>query len=168
LYYGGHENWLEQFAITQPGTRHDRLRELVYCIFRQVGHTVARLLADAQYRAAQVQPNATFAEHLEEFEKLWSWMTKQWSGELSDEERQLFTQLHPETERDLFRILKNFARHAAEKNQPDFPFPIQHIARRVGISFQHVSKLRQRFNGSIIAQTSPFVTNRSARDSAGA
>ena len=63
---------------------------LVYCIFRQVGHRVARRIADAQYQAARVQPKATLAEHLEEFEKLWSWMTKQWQAELSDVERENF------------------------------------------------------------------------------
>ena len=88
FYCGGHENWLEQFAITQPGTRHAQLRELVCCIFRQVGHQVARRIADAQYQAARIQPKATLAEHLEEFEKLWNWMTDQWRAELSDAEQE--------------------------------------------------------------------------------
>ena len=157
------KNWLEQFAITQPGTRHAQLRALVYCIFRQVGHLVARRIADAQYQAARFQPKATLAEHLEEFEELWSWMTDQWRAELSDAEQEIFANLETETERDLFRILRNFARYAAEKGQPDFPFPIQHVAARLGVSFQYVSKLRQRFvNASIIVQTAPPMTNRSA------
>src|SRR5262249_34072660 len=57
LYCGGYQDWLEQFAITEPGTRHAELRALVYCIFRQVSHRVARELADRQYQAARVQPN---------------------------------------------------------------------------------------------------------------
>jgi len=163
FYCGGHENWLNQFAITQAGTRHAQLRELVHCIFRQVGHQVARTIADAQYRAARIQPNATLAEHLEEFEGLWSWTTKQWRAELSHNEQEIFANLETETEPDLFRILKNFARYAADKNEPDFPFPIQHVATRLGVSFQYVSKLRQRFvRASIIAQTAPPITNRSA------
>jgi hypothetical protein len=162
FYCGGHDNWLEQFAITQPRTRHSSLRALVYCIFRQVGHQVARSIADAQYKAARSGLNATLAEHLEEFEKLWSWMTKQWNVDLSDGEREKFSELETEIQRDLFRILKNFARLAKLKNQPDFPFPIQHVGDRLGVSFQHVSKLRQRFDGSIIAQTAPSMTNRSA------
>ncbi len=90
-------------------------------------------------------------------------MTKQWRGELSDLEQKVFFELQTETERDLFRILKNFARYAAEKGELDFPFPIQHVGNRLGVSFQHVSKLRQRFvKASIIVQTAPFVTNRSA------
>jgi len=163
FYCGGKENWLQQFAITQPGTRRAQLCALAYCIFRQVGHRVARLIADAQYQAARVQPNAILAEHLEELEELWNWMTDQWRAELSDVERETFAVLGTETERDLFRILRNFAQYARSQNIKDFPFPLAHVAKRLGVSFQYVSKLRQRFvSGSIIAQTAPFVTNRSA------
>jgi hypothetical protein len=132
-------------------------------VFRQVGHPVARLLADAQYHAARFQPNATLAEHLEEFEELWKWVTDQWHGELSDADQKAFSKLDIETERDLFRILKNFARYAADKNQPDFPFSIENVAARLGVSFQYVSKLRQRFvAASIIVQTELPITNRRA------
>jgi hypothetical protein len=128
-----------------------------------VGHQVARTIADAQYRAARVQPNATLAEHLEEFEELWNWMRDTWWRELSDAEKEIFSKLETETQRDLFRILKNFARFATEKGESDFPFPIEHVAARLEVSFQHVSKLRRRFvERSIIAQTAPAETNRSA------
>jgi hypothetical protein len=135
----------------------------VYCCFRQVGHGVARLIADAQYIEARVQPRATLAEHLEEFEELWTWTGDQWLADLSDAEREIFSKLEIEIERDLFRILKNFARCAELKKEPDFPFPIQHVANRLGISFQYVSRLRRRFvERAIIAQTAPAKTNCSA------
>ena len=54
FYCGGKENWVDQFVITQPGTRHTQLRELVYCIFRQVGHQVARWIADAQVQSRTI------------------------------------------------------------------------------------------------------------------
>jgi hypothetical protein len=163
LYCGGYQNWLEQFAITQAGTRHGQLRALVYCIFRQVSHRAARRIADTHYRAARVQPKATLAEHLEEFEALWNWMTNQWRAELSDVERKTFALLGSEIERDLFRILMNFAHYARSQKLKDFPFPLQHVADRLGVSFQHVGKLRRRLlDNSIIAQTEPAVTNRSA------
>jgi len=163
FYCGGHQNWVKQFGIIQSGTRHTQLRELVYCIFRQVGHSAGRAIANAQYLAARFQPNATLAEHLEEFEELWRWVTDQWHGELSDPEQQAFSNIKTETERDLFRILRNFARYAGEKDQTDFPFPIQHVAARLAVSFQYMSKLRQRFvNASIIAQTELPITNRRA------
>lgn len=163
FYCGGHQNWLEQFAITEPSTRHAQLRELVYCIFRQVSQPVGRRIADFQYQSARVQPKATLAEHLEEFEQLWSWMTNQWRAELSRAEEEIFIMLRTQIERDLFRILRNFARRACSQNEKEFPFPLQHVAKRLGVSFQYVSKLRKRFVGaSIIVQTAPAITNRSA------
>jgi hypothetical protein len=163
FYCGGHQKWLDRFAITQPSTRHAQLRELVYCIFRQVSQPVARRIADLQYQSARVQPKATLAEHLEEFEQLWSWMTTQWRTELSDSEEETFIMLRARIERDLFRILRNFARGACSRKERDFPFPLQHVAKRLGVSFQYVSKLRKRFVGaSIIVQTTPAMTNKSA------
>jgi hypothetical protein len=163
FYCGGYHNWLEEFAITQPGTRHGQLRALVYRIFRQVSHRVARRIADAQYLAARMQPNAMLAEHLEEFEALWSWINDQWRVDLSDVERETFVLLGTEIERDLFRILRNFAQHACPQKLKDFPFPLQHVAERLGVSFQYVSKLRQRFTDrSIIAETEPAIINRTA------
>jgi hypothetical protein len=163
FYCGGKKNWLEQFAITQAGTRHAQLRALVYCIFRQVSHRVAREIADMQYQGSRVQPNATLAEHLEEFEELWSWMTHQWRIGLSDLEREAFALLGTEIECDLFRILRNFAHYACSQKIEDFPFPLQHVAERLGVSFQYVGKLRQRLiERSIIVQTEPAITNRRA------
>jgi hypothetical protein len=163
-FYSGQEaDWQKQFAITQPSTRHSQLKRLVHHIFRQVGHGVARENADAQYRAARVQPKATLAEHLEEFEELWNWTTEQWLAELSDAERETFARLGSEIERDLFRILKSFADYARSQDLKDFPFPLQHVAERLGVSFQYVSKLRRRFaDRLIIAPTQAAITNRSA------
>ena len=163
FYCGGHQNWLEQFAITQPSTRHAQLRELVYCIFRQVSQPVGRRIADLQYQSARLQPKATLAEHLEEFEQLWTWMTTQWRAELSGAEEEIFLMLRTQIERDLFKILRNFARRAFSQKEKDFPFPLQHVAKRLGVSFQYVSKLRNRFVGaSIIVQTAPAMANRLA------
>jgi hypothetical protein len=163
LYCGGYQNWLEQFAITQASTRHVQLRALVYCIFRQVGHQVARNLAAKQHEAAGVQPQATLAEHLEEFEQLWNWMTDQWRAERSEFEREVYVRLGSQIECDLFRILMNFAHYARSKQLKDFPFPLQHVAERLGVSFQYVSRLRQRLiDRLIIARTKPAIANRSA------
>jgi hypothetical protein len=146
-FYSGQEaDWQKQFAITQPSTRHSQLKRLVPHIFRQIGHGIARANADAQYRGARVQPKATLAEHLEELEELWNWMSNEWRAELSDIEREALERLGTEIECDLFRILRNFAKYARVQQAKDFPFPLQHVAERLGVSFQYVSKLRQRFH----------------------
>ena len=43
--------------------------------------------------------------------------------DLSDAEQEAFSKLETESQRDLFRILENFARQATITKQPDFPFP---------------------------------------------
>jgi len=56
----------KQSATKRNRHRHDLI------LSRQVGHRGARVVADAQYQAPRVQPKPTLAEHLEEFEGLWS------------------------------------------------------------------------------------------------
>jgi hypothetical protein len=163
FYSGGKANWIQQFAIVRPSTRHGQLRAMVHAIFRQVGRRVARRNAEAQYLCAKFQPNATLAEHLEEFERLWAWTAKQWEGELSEVEREHLALLGTEVEGDLFRILRSFAVHANSQGAMDFPFPIEHVGNRLGMSFQYVSKLRRRFiDSGVIVQTEPARTNRCA------
>jgi hypothetical protein len=163
FYCGENQNWLKQFAITQPSTRHAQLCALVYCIFRQVGRAVACRNAEAQYKQATVKPKATLTDHLVEFEELWAWTAKQWQGELSEVERHRLAFVGTEVERDLFRILRSFAVHANSQGALDFPFPIEHVGNRLGVSFQYVGKLRRSFiDNNVIVQTVPAVTNRSA------
>jgi len=131
FYCGGHQNWLDQFAIKQPSTRHAQLRELVYCIFRQVSHRVARTLADLQYQSARVQPKGTLADHLEEFEKLWKWTTDNGMRIFQRESAKSSLNLKPGSNATSFRILKNFARLAARKKEAGFPLPIQNAAARL-------------------------------------
>lgn len=163
FYSGGGADWQKQFAINEPGIRHSKLTALVHAIYRQVGYGVARRNAEAQYQRARFQPNATLAEHLQEFDKLWQWTTQRWQEERSEAESERFECLRSEVEREVFRILLNFARLADSQGVADFPFAIQNVADRVGVSFQHIAKLRQRFvDADIIAQTAFAATNRSA------
>jgi len=49
---------------------------------------VTDCLPTDRYQAARVQPKATLAKQLEEFEELWEWITNQWQMELSDLEQE--------------------------------------------------------------------------------
>ena len=163
FYCGGEADWQKEFEINQPGTRHAKLAALVHATYRQAGYRVGRRNAEAQYLRATVQPNATLAEHLAEFDELWAWTTDRWRDALSDREKERLDVLPTEVERELFRILLNFANFARDQGRADFPFPIQNVGDRIGVSFQHISKLRQRFVvANIIAQAAPAVPNRSA------
>lgn len=163
FYSGEAADWQKQFAINEPGTRHDKLKRLVHAVYRQVGYEVARRNADAQYQRASFQPKATLAEHLEEFDELWEWTAQQWQSERSEKENEWLERLRTDVERDLFRILLNFSRHAATQDRPDFPFSITNVGERLGKTFQHIAKLRRRFvTVGLIAQTAPPVPNVSA------
>ena len=152
-----------QFGISQSGTRHTQLKGLVHTMFRQVGYLVARHHVNAQYLAARVRPAATLAEHMEEFDELWNWTADRWRHEVSATELDLHDSFTSTTERDLFRILRNFARLAAELNRSDFAFPLEHVASRLGVTFQQVSKLRQKFAAAkVISQTAAARANSAA------
>jgi len=108
-------------------------------------------------------PNASLAEHLEEFEELSAWTARQWQAELSEVERERLALFGTAVERHLFRILRSFASHANSKGAMDFPFPIEHVGNRLAVSFQHVSKLRRRFiDSGVIVQSEAGRTNRCA------
>lgn len=163
LYRGAHGEWKEQFAITQPSTRRNQLKALVQHIYHQTGIKVARSNAEAQHREADPMPHATLAEHLKEFDDLWVWTAQRWHAQLSDPERERFDAIPNETDRDTFRIVRSFARKADIDNARDFPLPVEHVAARLGISFQAVCKIRLRFAKMVIIEkTAPHVANVSA------
>ncbi len=163
LYRGHNDEWQTQFAITQSGTRRNQLKALVHHIFRQVGREVARQNAEAQHREASPAPRATLAEHLAECDTLWAWTVDRWRAQLADAERALFDALRTETERDTFRIVRSFARKAELDDVRDFPFPVEHVGARLGVSYQAVGKLRIRFvDYCILEKTAPAVVNRCA------
>jgi hypothetical protein len=146
FYCGINGEWKAQFAITQPGTRHNRLKELVYHIFRQVGKVVAQWNVKTQYTEAEPKPQATLAEHLAEFHQFWVWTDRQWFTELTAVEKENYKALSTDVERATFKIIRSFANKAEADGLPDFPFPVEHVAARVGVSYQAVGKIRIRFD----------------------
>jgi hypothetical protein len=126
---------------------------------------VARRNAEAQYNEATPRPRATLFEHLDEFEELWAWTSQQWQTELSKAERQTFDALRTEIERDVFRIVRNFARKAEKDQMPDFPLSVEHLARALNVTHQAVSKgkIRERFvELRVIEKTADHIVNRKA------
>ena len=163
FYRGAGSNWKKAFAITQPSTRRNQLKDLVHHIFRQVGREVARWNAEAQYIEASPIPRATLAEHLSEFDELWTWTAEQWYAELSDPERTQFDGRGTETERDAFRIVRSFARKAECDQMQDFPLSVEHLATALGVSHQAIGELRKRFVAyGIIEKTADHIVNRAA------
>jgi hypothetical protein len=138
-------------------TRHQKLIKLVGTAFFQTGKTVARKNAELQYLEATPAPVATVAEQLAEFDQAWDGMQRQWIAKLSPAEREKFEGLSTETERDAFRILRNWAR----TDQPDFYICCESLGRRLGVSLSGASKLGHRFsNSGILRPTAPCIPHK--------
>jgi hypothetical protein len=161
VYRGEFDKWQTSFAITAPRTRHEKLKELVCHIFRQVSREMAQQNAELQYCEKTVQTKATLAEHLSEFEDLWDWLETQWLVELSESEHEKFDDLKMDSkDRDAFRIIRNFARLVNDA-EDDFRIVADHLAKRLAVTLQTACNIRRRFCGAgILVQTAPHTPQR--------
>jgi hypothetical protein len=151
---------LNGFTIQAPRTRHEQLARLTGHLFRQVSRQIGAAMAAEQYRTANPAPRSSIEEHLEDFERIWDGLQRAFMGELSATERAAFDGLCTENEREAFKILRSYSRHAEGK---DFPFPLENMARRLGVTWEAVRKMRRKFcELGILRQTAPAVTNRAA------
>jgi hypothetical protein len=157
LFRWERREWATKFAITAPSTRHPQLLKLVGTAFFQVGWEIARENAQLQYGGASPAPVATLQEHLQEFDKAWSGMHREWKAKLSSAERKKFEHLTTEAERDAFRILRNWS----QTDSPDFYASCESLSHRLGISVGGASKLRRKFcKIGILWPTAPYVPNK--------
>lgn len=153
----------KEHAITEKGTRHQRLLTLVGQAFHKISQKQALKLGEAQYEDATVKLRASLSEHLEEFSEMWLDLSKKWTRELSETESAKFAVLKTETERDAFRIIRNFHRMALDRGDTDFPIALYDQASRLGISPPGASKLLGRFCAyGILRRTAYAVIHRSA------
>jgi hypothetical protein len=158
IFRGEHGEWKEKFGITAPGTRHHKLTKLVGTAFFQAGREVARRNAEFQHGEATPAPNASLQEHLAEFDKAWAGMKRKWLSELSAAEREKYDGLTTQTERDAFRIIRNWSKKGSPN---EFKIRAQSLGDRVGISLSGACKLLRRFRSlDILRQTKPCVPNK--------
>ena len=154
LFRGEHGEWATLFAISAPSTRHQKLLKLVGTAFFQAGKSVVRKNAEFQHREASPTPTATLTEHLTEFEEAWAGMERKWLSDLSRTERQKFECITTDTERDAFRILRNWS----QTTKPDFKVHCESLGRRLPMSARGAAKLRRKFcDIGILRQTAQYV-----------
>ena len=155
--------YLYKLGITLSSTRNSKLASLVGEVFHQTGHAVARRVAEIQFQTKTVSTNATEADHLESFEKLWAGLSKQWLANLSEAEREIFTRLETENERDAFRIVRSFARKAKLDGVPDFPIVRDSLASRLGVTGPGAAKMRDKLcTLGATGKTAEYVANKTA------
>ena len=158
VFRGEGGEWATKFAIIAPGTRHQKLIELVGTGLFQAGREVVRRNAELQYSEATPTPRASKQEHLEEFDQAWLGWERKWFAELSAGERHKYEALATQRERNGFRIIRNWSQIA---NAGEFMIRCQSLGDRLGISLKGASKLRRRFCAAGILQpTKPYVPNK--------
>jgi hypothetical protein len=149
----------ESFKITAPSTRHSKLLRLVGELFFQYGREVSRKLAEVQYSEASPAPAANLEDHLAEFDQSWAGMERQWLRKLSPAEREKFDNLTTGTEREAFRILRNWS----QTDAPDFKAHCRTLSERLGMTLQGAAAIRGRFCSlGILRQTAQYVPHKLA------
>ena len=154
---------LHKFRIKDSNTRNDQLAALTGDAFHQFGVTVARLTAQAQFQHKSVATEASEQEQMTSFESLWAGLMDLWKSCLSITEREFYTRLETENERDAFRIVRSFARKAEQDGAFDFPIVRDNLASRLGITGKGAAGIRDKLARlGAISKTVNYVPNKSA------
>jgi len=154
---------LHKFAIKDSNTRNDQLAALTGDAFHQFGVTVARLTAQAQFQRKSVSTEASEQDHMASFENLWAGLVEIWKSSLSAAERQFFSRLETDNERDAFRIVRSFARKAEQDGAADFPIVRDNLASRLGITGKGAAGIRDKLARlGAISKTVNYIPNKAA------
>ena len=150
----------ERFRICQASTRHEKLESMTGAAFHQVSRTVAEQMARAQFAEKTAATNADEAAHLQDFAELWDGLETRWLASLDDSEREKFAQLATDAHRGAFRIIRSYARKAAQDGAPDFPIAVENLGERLGITMRGAGLLRAKFARlGTIERTAPHRAN---------
>ena len=159
IFRGEHGEWKDQFAITAPRSRHDKMTKLAGTIFFQAAKQVALENVRLQYAEANPAPLSSLDTHLAEFEELWAGMERNWRAKLSSADWEKFDALAPDTLRNAFRVIRNWS----QADAPDFKIVCESLAKRLGVSLQTASNIRRRFCSlGILRKTAEYVPHKLA------
>lgn len=154
---------LHKYGISESNTRNNQLAALTGAAFHQLGLTVARQTARAQFQSKSVSTEAKEQEHMASFEILWSGLMDSWKSSLSAIEQEFFNRLETDNECDAFRIVRSFARKAEQDGATDFPIVRDNLAARLGITGKGAAGIRDKFvRLGAISKTANYVPNKFA------
>jgi hypothetical protein len=154
------ETGKERFAIREPATRHIQLLGMAGFLIVRCSYGVALEFANWQFNTKTVETNADLSEHLADFESIWAWSLSEWRGTLNKWEAIKFEGLTIDTDRDAFRIFRDFHRVASHSSCGEFPISRDSLAGRLAVTGPGAGKLRFRFcKGEIIQRVRPCIPN---------
>jgi hypothetical protein len=154
---------VESLRIDKRATRREKLKGLTGTAFHQVSRIVAEQMARAQFAERTVETHADEAEHLQEFTELWEGLEQRWHESITEGERTAFAQLSTDAERSAFRIVRSYARKAAQDRKADFPIARDNLGERVGLTGSGAGLLRDKLDRlGIISKTADYRPNKAA------
>ena len=128
------ETGKERFAIREPATRHNQLLGMVGFLIVRCSYGVALEFANWQFNTKTVETNADLSEHLADFESIWAWSLSEWRETLNKWESIKFEGLTTDTDRDAFRIIRDFHRSASHSGGAEFPISRDSLAARLAVT----------------------------------
>jgi hypothetical protein len=132
-------------------------------MFYQVGHDMAKRIAETQYAEKQVSTQASLEKHMEDFHSAWTGLQQEWVATLSGREREGLQLLSTQNECDAFRIIRSFERKASIDQSEDFPIARDNLGDRLGISGRGAAGIRDKLEKlGIIQRTQAYKANKAA------
>lgn len=135
---------LNDYEITEPGTRHGQLASLVGDGAFHFSKEQLWKLAVLLFKQAKQTPSSSLEEHRTEFEDLYEgWEKKMLPPHLNKEEKAKLNELKAPRLRQAFVIAQNFSRNARKNHSFDFPLAGTDLMTRLGIGQNPAYELRK-------------------------
>jgi hypothetical protein len=141
---------LDRHAIRRTGERNAKMKSLVGAAYEMMSAAQAVELAGRQYEEGRAMCGESADAHRKNALNMINTCRRGWLKKLSLEDRAAFDALATDAERDCFRILRGWHKHA----DGDWArMSAAQLAVRIGVTRQGVDKMRQRFEEAGIIET---------------
>ena len=155
------EKILARYPITQKGTRHNVLVQLVGHLINKFGREAGQRIVEEHFCRNRENIRSTLDEHLFEFAAAWEGMRKTLVDKLGPEERQKFEALETERQREGFLIVRAFAGLAELRGDNDFQISRASLADRLNMTPPGARKVILKLcKDNVIAPTQPCVIHK--------
>jgi hypothetical protein len=127
--------------------RYAPLQRLVGDTFPKMGRTLAKALAEHFFiKSGGTHDCRDWGDHYAEFLRCWEWMNeRQFLPSLTDKERAIHKSATEESQREAFKIVRNFAWADARKNDGKgaFPVSVANLGMRLILGRKATGKIRK-------------------------
>ena len=155
------EKILARYPITQKGTRHNVLVQLVGHLINKFGRETAQRIIEEHYGRNRENIGSTQDEHIREFAAAWEGMRKTLVDRLGPQERQKFEALETDRQREGFLIVRAFAGLAELRKDNDFQISRASLADRLSMTPPGAGKIILKLRKeTVISPTQPCIIHK--------